>query len=730
MRLVTFSLVCGMFFTLSHASESIPYKNPSLPVKVRVADLLSRMTLNEKLLQLSQLTLSDNNVNNISANGKDGIPLGIGSLIYFSSDPEARNKVQKENMLNTRLGIPVLFGFDVIHGYNSIYPIPLAQSCSWNPELATKLSRIAAYEAYNTGINWTFSPMIDVSRDPRWGRVAECYGEDPYLNGIFGVAAVKGYQGQDLLDKYSIAACLKHYVGYGASEGGRDYRYTEVSEQTLWSTYLPPYKACVEQGACTVMSAFNDISGVPATCNEYTLNHILRDRWKFDGFVVSDWNAIEQLVYQGVAENDAEAGLKAFKAGVDMDMVDMIYFDNFNKLLNEGKLDISLIDKSVERILSLKFRLGLFENPYTVPEKDTKIEKSIRKNCEQMAEESFVLLKNDKTLPIDNKVKSLAVIGPMAKDKENLLGSWSANGKPENAESIFEGLSSEFGKRIKLNYALGSNFEETNQEMIKEAIDVVSKSDAVILCLGEKRTWSGENASRSTISLPTAQEDLMSALYKEGKPIVLILSSGRPIELSRLEPMANSIIEIWQPGLYGAIPLAGILSGRINPSGKLTMTFPLISGQIPVYYNMRQSARPYKKMGDYLDITVNPLYEFGHGLSYTEYEYSEISVSKTKISRNEEIKAEITVTNIGSRSGKETVLWFISDPACTISRPIKELKFFEKKEIQPGESKVYTFIINPERDLSYVDSDGNPLLEKGLYYLRVKDKCIKIEVID
>lgn len=724
-KTLLFLILCFLF-PKNIFLQNVLYKDPMLSIDVRVDDLIKRMTLEEKLLQLSLLILRDNNVNNISRNDEREIPFGIGSLIYFADNAEERNRVQRENIEKTRLAIPILFGFDVIHGFKNIYPIPLAQSCSWNPDLSRKLSRIAAYEAYNAGINWTFSPMIDVSRDPRWGRVAECYGEDPYTNSIFGVATVKGYQGNDYNEKYTIASCLKHFVGYGASEGGRDYRYTEISSQSLWDTYLPPYKACISAGSSTIMSSFNDISGTPATCNYYTLTEILRNRWGFTGFVVSDWDAVEQLVYQGVAKNRADAGKKAFTAGVDMNMKDMIYYDNFKQLVNDGLLDMSLIDRSVKRILRLKFQLGLFEHPYTKAEKSTELEDEIYNLCSQMAEESYVLLKNDKVLPISQHVKSIALIGPMAKDKENLLGSWSASGKADYVESLYEGLIAEFGNSIEINYSLGSSFTETSDDMLNEAKRMAEKSDVIILCLGEQKHWSGENASRSTISLPKSQELLAEELNKIGKPIILVLSSGRPLELCRLEPLSSAILEIWQPGVAGGRPFAGILSGRINPSGKLSMTFPYSTGQIPIYYNMRQSARPFDNLGGYQDIQTNPLYNFGYGLSYTTYKCSDIKVSKTEFTRNETIIAEVDVTNIGNKSGKETVLWYISDPASSISRPIKELKYFEKKRIQKGKTERYKFEIIPERDLSFVDSNGNKQLETGVYILQVYDKKVTL----
>lgn len=728
-----------LFFILFLLSLSVdakkiceePYKNPNLSIKVRVSDLLSRMTLEEKLLQLSQLVLRDNNINNVSNNHRERkIPLGIGSLIYFHDNADMRNKIQKDNMTKTRLGIPVLFGFDVIHGFKKIYPIPLAQACSWSPELSKELSKLAAYEAYIAGINWTFSPMIDVSRDPRWGRIAECYGEDPYVNSVFGCAAVKGYQGESDDERYTIASCLKHYVGYAASEGGRDYRYTEISAQSLWDTYLPPYKACIEAGASTLMSGFNDISGIPATCNYYTLTEILRNRWNFNGFVVSDWNAVEQLIYQGVAQDKKEAGLKAFLAGVDMDMRDMVYYDNFTELVNNGTIDISLIDRSVERILTLKFKLGLFDKPYTEDIRCEKIESFASSLCEKMAEESYVLLKNNNILPLSDSVKSIALIGPMAKNRENLLGSWSAAGDSSEVESLYDGIVYEYGNKIKINYSLGSTFTEINNEMLYEAKKIALNSDVILLCLGEMKTWSGENASRSSISLPESQELLVKEMSNLGKPIVLILSSGRPLELRRIEPIADAILEIWQPGIAGGKPFAGIISGRINPSGKLSITFPFSTGQIPIYYNMRQCARPFDNLGNYQDIQTSPLYEFGHGLSYTKYISSDIKILKKEFSRNEKFNVEIDIKNIGERGGKETVFWYVTDPFSSISRPVKELKFFEKKYIAPGEIKKYVFEVDPMRDLSFVDNNGNRILEKGDYIIKAYGKELKIKIID
>jgi beta-glucosidase len=708
------------------------YRDKTAPIEKRIDDLLSKMNLEEKILQLNQFTSGRNtNINNVGETMKV-IPSGIGSLIFFSADPLARNEIQKKAMTESRLGIPILFGFDVIHGFRTVYPIALAQACSWNPELVQKASAIAAKESRKSGIEWTFSPMIDVARDGRWGRVSEGYGEDTYTNAIFGVAAVKGYQGKNLSDSFSVAACLKHYVGYSESEGGRDYHYTDVSMQSLWETYLPPYEACVKAGAATLMSGFNDISGIPASANHYTLTEILKQQWKHDGFVVSDWNSVEQLISQGAATDKKEAGLKAFMAGVEMDMADKIYLETFSQLVAENKIPMEKIDDAVRRILRIKFRLGLFEKPYTtiVDESLRYIQSTDKAIAQKLAEESMVLLKNDSNvLPINKSIKQIALIGPMAQNKINLLGSWSHHGKEDNVESIFEGIAKEFSTTT-INYAQGCDFDGKDESGFNEAISVAQKSDIILVCLGEKKQWSGENASRSTLALPVIQEKLVQELKKTGKKIILILSNGRPLELARLEPLANAIIEIWQPGIAGGTPLAGILSGRINPSGKLSITFPLYTGQIPIYYNMRPAARLYGNMGYYKDIPTKPLYWFGHGLSYTNFTYGKINLSDTIITKNKKLKVTIEVANTGKMAGAETVLWYISDPACSITRPVKELKYFEKKEIEAGGKTTFIFEIDPTRDLSYTNAEGKRFVEAGDYFVIVNNQKIKFQLTE
>lgn len=715
----------------SKDKKSIPlYKDAKAPIEKRIDDLISRMTLEEKILQLNQYTLGrNNNVNNVGEEVKK-VPSEIGSLIYFDINPELRNSMQKKAMEESRLGIPIIFGYDAIHGFRTIYPISLGQACSWNPGLVEQACAVSAQEARMSGVDWTFSPMIDVARDPRWGRVAEGYGEDPYTNGVFAAASVRGYQGDDMSAENRMAACLKHYVGYGASEAGRDYVYTEISAQTLWDTYLLPYEMGVQAGAATLMSSFNDISGVPGSANPYIMTEILKKRWKHDGFIVSDWGAVEQLKNQGLAATKKDAAWYAFNAGLEMDMMSHAYDRHLKELVEEGKVTMAQVDESVRRVLRVKFRLGLFERPYTpvTNEKDRFFRPQSMAVVAQLAAESMVLLKNNnQILPLTNK-KKIAVVGPMAKNGWDLLGSWCGHGKDTDVEMLYDGLTAEFGGDAELRYAMGCKPQGNDRSGFAGALDVARWSDVVIVCLGEMLTWSGENASRSTIALPQIQEELVKELKKAGKPIILVLSNGRPLELNRMEPLCDAILEIWQPGINGARSMAGILSGRINPSGKLAMTFPYSTGQIPIYYNRRKSGRGHQ--GFYKDITSDPLYPFGHGLSYTEFKYGTVTPSATKVKRGDKLSAEVTVTNTGARDGAETVHWFISDPYCSITRPVKELKHFEKQLIKAGETKTFRFDIDLERDFGFVNEDGKRFLEAGEYHILVQGQTVKIELID
>lgn len=714
---------------MSGASRTPVYKDSTASVERRVNDLVRRMTLREKVLQLNQYVLGKNdNVNNIGELNTD-IPAEIGSLIYYSDDPILRNALQRHAMEDSRLGIPILFGYDVIHGFKTIFPIPLAQAASWNPAMTKKVSEIAASEAKSAGIDWTFSPMVDVARDPRWGRISEGYGEDPYTASVFATAAVHGYQGESLDGKNSIAACLKHYVGYGASEAGRDYVPTEISRQTLWDSYLPPFEAGVKAGAATLMSAFNTLSGIPATANHYILTEVLKDMWKHDGFVVSDWDAVMQLVLQGMAKDDREAALLAFKAGLEMDMKDNLYGKYMEELVRDGSIKEKEIDEAVKRVLRVKFRLGLFDRPYTEqkPAKQRLMLPSSLEMSEAVAQETFVLLKNSgPVLPLSRPGRIL-LTGPLAEEREAIMGNWSGRGRAQDVVNIAEGMSKEFDSSS-ISVVRGCDFEGSDTTGYAAAFASAKEADVVVVCLGEKRRWSGENCSRSTIALPSVQEGLLAAVRRAGKPVVLLLSSGRPLDVSRMEPLADAMLEIWQPGTMGGYAVAGIVSGRYNPSGKLPVTFPYTSGQIPIYYNHRNRSRRGTQ-GLYQDIQSTPMYEFGYGLSYTEFEYGDLKLSSDSVSKTGKLTASITVKNVGERDGYETVHCFISDPYCHITRPVKELRHFEKLLLKAGESKTFTFEIDPWRDLSFVDDKGNRFLDSGSYNVIVKDRSVSFELL-
>ena len=727
----------GMMVSCKSENGQPAYKNPELSVEKRVNDLIKRMTLDEKILQLNQYSAGKiDNPNNINEITKQ-LPPGIGSVIYHNEDPTLRNTLQRKAMEETRLGIPIIFAYDVIHGFRTTFPIPLAQAASWNTDLVTEACSIAAREAWLAGIDWVFSPMIDVARDGRWGRIAEGYGEDPYTTARFAVAAVKGYQGDDMKKEGKVVATLKHYAGYGACDGGRDYGYTEVSRQTLWDTYLPPYEAAVKAGATTVMSAFTNLSGTPVTMSHYMLTEILKEKWEHKGYVVSDWGAIGQLIAQGAAADSIDAAQKAFDAGLEMDMCSDCYGKFLKKLVEEKKISEKKIDEAVKRILRVKFEKGLFENPY-IPE-TTEEERFLlpesKALAEKLAEEVIVLLKNkNDILPL--KQKNIAIVGPMVKNDYDVLGCWKAHGMPENVETIWQGLEKEFAGKATLNYSRGClidtvppmwRVEGYNNEYA-EAVSMARRSDVVVLFLGESKWFTGEDAIRSTIALPQMQIGLLKELYKTGKPIVLVLASGRAVELGPLEPMCDAIVEMWHPGICAGSPIAGVLSGRVNPSGKLPLTFPYSSGQMPIYYNQRAGARPAQ--GKYEDIPTTPLFEFGHGLSYSTFEYSDLRASTTTVKRDGKLTVEVDVTNSSDRDGAEVVHWYVTDQVCKITRPTKELRFFEKRMLKAGEKQTFKFEIEPLRDLGFIDSDGNHFVESGEYIIRVKDKELKINVED
>lgn len=693
-----------------------PYRNPALPIEQRVDDLLKRMTLEEKVDQLMQITIgADTNPNNLGS-GHSFRPT-IGSVLSYCGGTRNRNAFQRLAVEETRLGIPIIWGFDVIHGWRTAFPIPLAQACSWNPDIVEAGCRVAARESYAEGVDWTFSPMLDVPHDPRWGRVMEGYGEDPLAAGIFGAAAVRGYQGEDPSQPGTVAACLKHFVGYAASEAGHDYAYTDISSRTLHETYLPPFQAAVEAGAMTLMSSFNDITGTPAVANHYTLTEVLRDRWHFRGFVVSDWDGVVQLAHQGYTTDPAEMCRAALSAGNDMEMNSSAY-RNIPALIESGRLKIEVVDEAVRRVLRIKFAKGLFEHPYheEVDPGTVSLQPKALELSRAAARASMVLLKNEKnTLPLNpDTLRSIALIGPVATDREASAGAWPAIIDPKTIPTLQEVLPSFFPKS-EIHYAPGCDYTSDSTEHFAEAIAAAEKSDLVILALGEGAGRTGENRSYTNIALPGKQLELLRKIAAVGRPVVLLVSSGRPILYPELEPLANAILHIWECGHGAAAGCCDILTGAYNPSGRLAITFPRSVGQIPIYYNHHPRARDEKAEwgGRYFDLDDSPMYPFGYGLSYTSYEYSDLEISV------EDLTAQVTLRNTGKRAGRETVFWYLSDPEAKLTQPIRRLIAFEQVDLAPGEERRLTLQLDRMHDLAYIDPTGKKVFEPGRFILSV-----------
>jgi beta-glucosidase len=697
-------------------SDIAPYRDATRTIDKRADDLLGRMTLAEKIDQLHQCGVGDTNPNNLRERADEFRPTYGSFILNGPEDRALRDELQCRCVEKSRLGIPAIFGADVIHGYRTIFPIPLAQACAWSPELVRKACRNAAQEARAAGVDWTFAPMIDVCVDPRWGRIAETFGESPCATGEFCRASVEGYQGERLDADDSVAACLKHFVGYGASEGGRDYSYTDISPQRLWEMHLPPFEAGVRAGARTVMSAFNDLNGVPASAHRELLTNVLRGRWDFNGFVVSDWNAELQLINQGFAADDAEAGQRAIKAGVDMNMADGIYRRFLASLVERGELPVAVIDDAVRRVLRVKFELGLFERPYAGRASRTsgvEDRAAAAALSEELAGESIVLLENrGGVLPLSASVRRIAMIGPLATERAGLLGSWPCHGRLDEVTTLLDGLRERALSGMEVGFVQGCTIEGDERDGLAEAVALAKASDIVVLCLGESERMSGENASRSTLRLPGVQEELTLAIATTGRPVVLVLVSGRPIELHAIEARMAAILAVWQPGTRGAAAVADILLGHRSPSGRLAVTWPRTTGQIPLHHTMRPRARRGRE-GGYQDIETTPLYEFGHGLGFTRFEYGPIRLDRESVKVGETLIAEVTVTNCGQRDGAETVFWFVRDPAASITRPLRELKHFEKAMIPAGVSREFRFAIDPMRDLAFPDANGRPVLEAG-----------------
>lgn len=658
----------------------------------------------------------------------------IGSFLNVVSS-EKTMKLQKIAVEQSRLKIPLIFGLDVIHGYFSTFPVPIGEASSWNPSLVEKSARMQAIEASSAGIHWTFNPMVDIARDPRWGRIMEGSGEDPYLGSLMAAARVRGYQGKDLSANNTILACVKHYAAYGGAEGGRDYNTVDLSERNLREFYLPPYKAAVEAGAGSLMASFNEIGGVPSSASKFLMTDILRGEWKSDAFVVSDWNSIGELIPHGVAKDRMQAAELGIKATVDMDMETSAYFYHLADLVKEGKVDIKLVDDAVRRVLIAKFKLGLFDDPYKYcnveREKKTIKSKEIVDATREVAQETLVLLKNEKNiLPLSKSLRSIALIGPLVKSKDNPLGGWSALGDSNDVVSVYEGLTQKLGKNVKINYAEGCTILGKNKNGFATAVKAAKASEVVVVFVGEHRGMSGEANSRATLDLPGVQEDLVKELKKTGKPVIVVLMNGRPLTIPWLQENVNAIVEAWYPGISAGIVIADALFGDLNPNGKLTVTFPRYVGQVPIYYNYKNTGRPHDPTNHYtsyyMDLENSPLYPFGYGLSYTTFEYSAPTLSKTNIKKDESLTVTVEVKNTGKFEGKEVVQLYIRDLVGSVTRPVKELKDFVKISLKPGETKKVEFTITPEK-LKFYDINMKHVVEPGDFKVFVGTNSVDVK---
>jgi beta-glucosidase len=743
-------LVVTTLSVLMVAMAFFPASAQKKTIDQKVDSVLNLMTLEEKIGQLNQynddwtatgpLTVKSDMAGRIR-NGH------VGSML--NSVGSERTRAWQDIAMQSRLKIPLLFGQDVVHGYKSTFPIPLAESCSWDMEAIELAARTAATEASACGIHWTFAPMVDIARDPRWGRVMEGAGEDPYLGSRIAFARVKGFQGDTPGALNSLMACAKHYAAYGAAIGGRDYNSVDMSNRLLWEVYLPPFKATVDAGVGTFMTSFNDINGVPSTGNPYLLRDILKDEWGFKGFVVSDWGSVGEMINHGNVKDGYEAALSAITAGCDMDMESSCYVNNLSKLVNEGKVPLALVDDAVKRILRKKFELGLFDDPYRFCDPEREQEELYNPDhtdaARDMARKSIVLLKNENhLLPLSQDLKTIAFIGPLVKAVKQNKGFWDVEVPGVDSNFIvsqWEGLENKVGKKIKLLYAKGCDIEGTNTDGFAGAVDVAKQADVVILSIGERRDMSGEAKSRSDISIPGVQEELLKVLLATGKPVVVLINAGRPLVFNYTADHATAILYTWWLGCEAGNAIADVLFGDYNPSAKLTMTFPLSVGQIPVYYSHFNTGRPAQDDNSraytsaYTDLSIYPKYEFGYGLSYTTFDYSNLQLNKKQMRMDEQLEASVTIANTGIYDGEEIVQLYLRDLVGSIARPVKELKDFQKISLKAGESKTVKFIINKEK-LSFYNNDLQWNAEPGDFELmigassqdiRLKDKFELVE---
>lgn len=736
-----------LFMVFSGYSQKKNTKTPAIKPKAEfISELLAKMTIEEKIGQLNLPTSGDITTGqsgswDITKKIEEG---KVGGLFNIKTVAKIK-AVQKLAVEKSRLKIPLLFGMDVIHGYETVFPIPIGLSCSWDMALIKQSARIAAQEATADGINWTFSPMVDVSRDPRWGRVSEGSGEDAFLGSRIAEAMVKGYQQDDLSKNNSMLSCVKHFALYGAPEGGRDYNTVDMSRIRMYNEYLPPYKAAIDAGSGSVMASFNEIDGIPATGNKWLLTDLLRKEWGFKGFVVTDYTGVSEMIDHGMGDLQAVSKL-ALDAGVEMDMVSEGFLTTLKKSFDEGKISMAQIDNAARLVLEAKYDLGLFADPYKYcDENRAKTEiftKQHRDIARTTAAQSFVLLKNDKQLLPLKKTGTIAVIGPLAEAKENMGGTWSVAGKIENAISLVSGMKTVAGNSAKILYAKGSNLDydklleenatmfgktlhrdnRTDEALRNEALQVAAQADVIVAAIGESAEMSGESSSRTNIEIPQAQKDLLQALLKTGKPVVLVLFNGRPLVLVEEDKTTPAILDVWFGGSESGLAIADVLFGAVNPSGKLSSTFPRSVGQLPIYYGHKNTGRPLankegkfeKFRTNYLDERNEPLYAFGYGLSYTTFAYSNLKLSSNTVRFNEKLKISVDVANTGNYDGAEVVQLYTRDLVGSVTRPVRELKGFEKVFLKKGEKKTVTFEISSD-DLKFYNNDMKHIAEAGAF---------------
>ncbi len=706
-------------------------------IERRIDSLLSLMTLEEKCGQLTQISAgrSADKDRYLTDEQNEEVRKGLVGSVLNLTGAVAVTNVQKVAVMESRLHIPLIFGLDVIHGFRTILPVPLAEASTWSPELVEQSARLAATEASAAGIQWTFGPMVDIARDPRWGRIVEGSGEDPYLGSVMAAARVRGFQGNDVKDPASILACAKHFAAYGAADAGREYNTVDLSERTLREIYLPPFQSAVEAGVGSVMSSFNEIAGGPSSANPFLLAEVLRHDWKFNGFVVSDWTAIEELQKHGVAGSRADAGRLAITAGVDMDMVSGIYQQELPVLVKGSKVREDVVNEAVRNVLRAKCKLGLFEEPDhgASPEREGRVilSKEHLQTALEIARRSIVLLKNDTSLlPISRDIKTLAVIGPLADDREDPLGPWHANGRSEDVVTVLEGIKRHVSPQTTVLYARGCGIRDGGQKDRSEALAMAKRADVVVMVLGESEDMSGEAASRSNLDIPGVQEEVLKQIIGTHTPIVLVLMNGRPLTIPWEAAHVPAILETWFLGVQAGNAIADVLFGDANPSGKLPVTFPRSVGQIPLYYSHKNTGRPMaseeeKYTSRYIDAPNSPLFPFGYGLSYTTFSYSNLAVDKPTIGMNDSVEVSVQVTNSGNVGGEEVVQCYVQDIVASVTRPVKELKAFRRIMLTSGETKRVSFSIHTPQ-LALYNVKMERVVEPGVFKVFVGGNSVDV----